>query len=364
MDAKELSLSLIQTVVDQEHWQTALEELQKFTGASKILLSLRDLRTSEIVIPEKVSNTFTSPLISGFKDEEVGSYLGHYVAEDPWTAVEQQNYPYFPYEMSRYLPKSKLRKTAFWQWLNPQGIDDCIVCDLGRTDDHWTALNLYFDGSRDPNKAQDIIRRLRSVLPELKVAWASGRTFQIAKASEVSRDMVLAALPTPAVLIERDGTVFSVNDACKDVFAKIGHPIRVGAPLHLPSDMSVTSAAGLGRIPIGRGPVAGLNMQTNIAMFQSAELAGGELRNLILVTIAPNQTEATPDGSLIWEAEGLTDRERTLVRLVAQGQKFREAQVEMGISYQRIMQLWRSSREKLGMEDVTELRLTHKLSQI
>ena len=41
-----------------------------------------------------------------------------------------------------------------------------------------------------------------------------------------------------------------------------------------------------------------------------------------------------------------------------------EAQEDMGVSYPRIMQLWKSARGKLGVADVTELRLLHRLSEV
>lgn len=362
MNAKDLSHLLIQTVVDPDQWQAALEELCRFTDVPKALLTLRDYETADIVVPEAVSSTFSSPLISGFTDEEVASYLSLFLPDDPWTPIERQNFPLSPYQMSRYLPKAELRKTTFWNWLAPQGLDDCVVCEIGQMDNYWAALNLYFDGS-DRTKAEDVIQRLKSVLPELRTAWHAGRRHQIAATSEDMLELVLSALPAAALLIDRSGVVFAANQDCKDIFAEVGEPLTTARALRLPANIPLTIATGLTTTKIGRGKATARNLQASAKIFQSAELAGGELRDLILVTITPVSAAAPPPTAPIWTREGLTPREQMLVRLVAQGHKFSEAQADMGVSYQRVMQLWKSARQKLKIADVTELRLVHRLSQ-
>ena len=363
MDAKDVTQSLIQTVVEPKHWEEALTQLRIFTGVSKILLSLRDSQTAQIVVPDEVTNTFASPLISGFSDEEVEAYIGIYAASDPWTAVERDNYPYFPYEMSRYYPKAKLRASPMWQWLKPQGIDESVICELGRTPNYWAALNLYFDGAA-PGKAEEVIKRLRLILPALQTAWNAGRTHQIAKTSEKTLTMLLSAMPTPAVLISPTGRVFAANSACEKLLQGSSATVSVGEKLRLPADMPVTGLLSADSKVFARSPADSLGLKAGVTKFQPDQLPGGEQRDLFLITFASAAPEKVAPTGNLWDYDTLTERERTLVHLVAKGQKFREAQVEMGVSYPRIMQLWKSARDKLGVADVTELRLLYRLSQL
>lgn len=362
MNSEDLRHLLFQTVLDDTKWHEALSRLCAYLGVPKALLSLRDQRSAQIVIPETVAATFQSPLIYGFDDAQVMAFLDTYATDDPWTAIERDQYPYYPYEMSRYLPKRDLQKTSFWNWLAPQGIDDCVVCEIGRSDTYWVALNLYFGGA-DPDEASGVIGRLRKVLPELRAAWETGRQFQIAKASSQSFAMVLSVMPNPAVMIDNGGKIVATNALYDDLLAGTTCLTSVGAPICLPSDMPLLSPAGTESASVRRGQPAALGMQATVSACQSVELAGGERRDLTLVSIAALHSQPAGSHDLIWDRETLTDRERTLVRIVAQGHKFRQAQAEMGVSYPRIMQLWKSARNKLDVRDVTDLRLAHKLSQ-
>lgn len=362
MTTEDLRHFLFQTILDDTQWYEALSQLCAYLGVPKALLSLRDHRTAQIVIPETVATTFQSPLMYGFDDAQVMAFLDRYAANDPWTAIERDQYPYYPYEMSRHLPKCDLQKTPFWGWLAPQGIDECVVCEIGRSDTYWVALNLYFGGAK-PDKASGVIARLRKVLPDLRAAWDTGRQFRIEKASSQSFVMVLSVMPNPVVMIDYAGRIVATNTLYDDLLLGTTCATSVGAPVCLPSDMPMLNAAANESVSIRRGQPAALGMQATVSAFHSVELPGGERRNLTLISIAALHSQPAGSHGLIWDREALTDRERTLVRIVAQGHKFREAQAEMGVSYPRIMQLWKSARNKLDVRDVTDLRLAHKLSQ-
>ena len=58
----------------------------------------------------------------------------------------------------------------------------------------------------------------------------------------------------------------------------------------------------------------------------------------------------------------LTNREAELAQLVAMGSQLKEAREDMGISHARAMQLWRSIRDKMGIRDVADLRVAHRMA--
>lgn len=358
----QLSDSLVKCVVDTSIWSEALQELCNYTSTRKALISIRDLKTAKIIVPNDVSAGFASPLIYGFSEEEVETYLTKFVDIDVWTPVEQANYPYFPYAMSRYLELRTLKQSEFWDWLEPQNINDCIVCELGRTDQYWAALNLYFDGL-ETSKANIALERLRSVLPSLRSAWSASREFQLSKTSEDALTMVLDAMNIPAALISGTGDTLRCNRELQDLSLSWEKPIRIGTLFSLPRDVLLSFDESRVSIDLIRTDDRNTHLRAHIIAFQSAEFAGGERRNMFLVSCSSIEFGSVAESGEIWENPALTIRERELVKLVALGHKFRIAQLKMELSYPRIMQLWKSSRDKLGFANVNDLRLAYELQK-
>lgn len=362
MDLKSLSGSLVHTIVDPLRWQTALGHLCAFTHTKKALISLRDKQTAQIVIPNDVNADFASPLIYGFDETQVATFLADFTDVDPWTEIERIQHPYFPYQMSRYLPLADLRRSAFWKWLEPQQIDECIVCELGRTDTYWAALNLYFKAV-DAEKTAFTLERLKDVLPLLQSVWASARELQIARTAVRSLDMALSTIQDPAALVLQNGEIVALNSPMQRFLEQHRAPAVPGKRLSLPANLPLNPSENVGNLEISRTAPTDARGEVKINSFHSTSFADGEMRDTFLVSIEPHKAQLLNAGQDVWDIPTLTTRESTLVRLVANGMKFNEAQAEMGVSYPRVMQLWKSARDKLGVEDVTELRLTHRIKQ-
>lgn len=358
----QLSGILVRCVVDTSMWSEALQRLCNYTSTRKALITLRDLKTAEIVVPSDVLADFASPLIYGFSEEEVGSYLLKFAEIDVWTPVEQANYPYFPYAMSRYLDLRTLKQSEFWDWLEPQRINDCIVCELGRTDHYWAALNLYFDGI-ESSKVNIALERLRVVLPSLRSAWSASREFQLSKTSEDALMMVLNSMSFPAALVSRTGDTLRCNLELRELSLSWEKPVRIGTRFSLPRDVLLDHDASIVSFDLIRTDERDTNLRAHVSAFQSAEFAGGERRDMYLVSCSPMELAPVAASGEIWENPALTIRERELVKLVALGHKFRIAQLKMELSYPRIMQLWKSSRDKLGFANVNDLRLAYELQK-
>lgn len=105
---------------------------------------LRDKYSVELYITNDISAELKSPMLYGFTADEIDDYLEHYYQDDPWTEVEHQYHPVIPYAMSSYLPVEALRKTKFWQWLEPQQINDSVVVEIFSAPDSWISMNLFF----------------------------------------------------------------------------------------------------------------------------------------------------------------------------------------------------------------------------
>lgn len=362
MDLKALSATLIQSIQDPGKWQTALKALCEYTHAQKALISLRDKHTATIVIPDDVSADFASPLIYGFDNAQVEAFLGEFSEKDPWTEIERLNHPYFPYNMSRYLPVEQLQQTAFWQWLEDAEISECVVCELGQTETYWGSLNLYFDPKSDA-ETELVLERLKEVLSLLQSVWSSARAFQLAKTAASSVDMVLAAISYPAAIVSKEGELIAQNVSMQHFLQEADIAIERGQHLGLPMNLWNEETTQQDAPDLLRTAPIQYRGQITIQAYNSTQFADGEMRDSYLLCIEPRASKSMVEGVNVWDVQSLTEREQTLVRHVAEGMKFSEAQVEMGLSYPRIMQIWKSARTKLEVSDVNELRLNHQIRQ-
>ncbi|SPJ26180.1 helix-turn-helix transcriptional regulator [Palleronia abyssalis] len=356
---RDLADALMETVECPASWEGALAALCSSVGAVRALITLRDLETADIYVPTEVAETYGSPLIHGFDPAEVHAYLSDYMVDDPWTEIEQRHPPVEPYAMSTYLPPEALRATRLWAWLEPLRIGDAVACEIGRTDRHRTILNLFLPLDADPDRADIAVDRLVPLLPMVRKAWAIGRRFQVRGLSQDGLDALLGAISRPTLVATCAGRVDAFNDAARARFASWGIDLATDAPLHLPERMEVRLDPGLDFVPVKRVRCAGRpSTVASISLFAASELCDGESVRRVLMTL-----EAAPAES-IWEVLELTPRERELVRYLAQGLTHKAAAFEMGRSYPRIMQLWRSAREKLGVSDVNDLRVRHQLKTL
>ena len=123
--------AIFETVSDINKWHTVLELFIMATGAQKGIISLRSHLSAELVIPTDVRQELGSPLVSGFTEEEVYAYITHYSEYDPWTEFENRYPPNEAYALSRHVGLGQLKQGKFWEWLEPQGINDTIVFKIG-----------------------------------------------------------------------------------------------------------------------------------------------------------------------------------------------------------------------------------------
>lgn len=362
MDKQELTQELIRAISDPSEWQRALGALCRATGSDKALIALRHRDTADIVIPETMADQHNSPLIFGFSDDQVGAYLFQFSKIDPWTAIEKANHPYYPYALSKHIAGRELRRSPFWNWLDPMDIDDTIVCEISSRGEYWTSLNLYF-GKSTPEKADRIRERLKDVLGVLRAVWESSREVQLAKAKETSLDLVFDKIGLPAMILGSDGRIEQVSAAMSEIGAQaLGQTPTIGGQLVLPQDLEVVSnAEDLPFVLKTSSRRTGFPGRAAISPLDRGQLTTGEPSTYCVLTLSEDQTGQQSEGDFLWETPSLTERERTLVRMVAEGSILKDAAIVMGISRQRVMQLWKSAREKLSVADTNELRFEHKL---
>ncbi|WP_299924537.1 hypothetical protein [uncultured Pelagimonas sp.] len=343
--AAELVTALSRTVLDPKCWDAALHSLCEYCGASKALISRRTLRGAQIVIPTTLQNEWQSPLIYGFSRQEVETFLAQFASTDPWNQIEAQNFPFTPYELSRFLPLKKLQETMFWGWLEPQGLVDSIVAVVDQDDTGWTALNLYLDAEQARNSDQ-IIHRLSEVLSDLKEVWTAGRDVFIARSDYWPIPSIVEHMSDPCIVVDLKHVVSTLNAAATHLTEAGVLQAIPGETLALPQQWSpylpkeLTSLAGFSASDEAE------KWQPFVAKDVRLEHLSGESNGYRILFIMRKQdvVKAAPD----WEHSNLNEREKLLVRLLAHGGKVKDGAELFGISVRANADIWKSASVKLG----------------
>ena len=354
MDGHLVKLCL-SAVRDVDKWKRVLEHIMHETASPAAIITLREKRTCFIVNDDALEADFDSPLICGFPPDQVDFYLNSLRTIDPWATSQQINYPFQPTLMSQICDPRLVEDQRFFEWLNSFGIYDSIACELDRTSDFWTALNLFsFEQGIESNQFKiDYLNTHYSMLQE---AWRCtvGAT-AIRQSAQATLDH-LAKLRIPACILTSDLQVEQQNDLFSDfvetgvvrVFARSG---RLGVSDYV----SVIGSANeiMGKIETFSGAKEPHNMSAS--PFVADPLYQEKKEKYWLVTFQPtNRNRQRP--SLALELASLNKQERDLYELLVGGHHIIPAGKMLGIGRSRTYQVWDAIREKLGIESVHQLR--------
>ncbi|MGH1415043.1 MAG: hypothetical protein ACRBB0_16260 [Pelagimonas sp.] len=343
--AADLLTALARTVLDSHEWNNALRELCDYCGASKALISRRSVKDAQIIIPTQVRDQWQSPLIYGFSKQDVESFATQFGAVDPWNQIEAQNFPYTPYAMQRFLPIKQLRETAFWQWLEPQGIVDCIVAKIDQDESGWTALNLHLDADQ-ARDVDGVLQRLASVLADVSAMWTAGRDVFIARSGFRPVPSIVDYMSDPCIVLNVQNVVSDVNPAASELSAAGTVVAKPKSKLQLPKTWQRYLPSKLHDVANLDGGVGMENWQPFVARDVRLEHLSGEEDGYRIVFIVRKQAAAleVPD----WNHADLNEREKLLVRHLAQGGQVKDGAALFGISVRANADIWKSARLKLG----------------
>lgn len=366
---RNVATAIFETVENPEKWYRALELLCKECGASKAIIALRHAETAEFVIPSGVQDEHNSPMLYGFSEEEVGSFICHYIKHDIWTEYERVYRPHIPYALSKHIPLQELTNSTFWEWLEPQEINDTIVAELGYTNGFWAAINLYFQNS-DGQISRVIEVNLNKYLPILQQAWQIGRNLTVARLESQNQPQLICHLPHTAIVVDHHFIVLSRNNKAQEL-EEIGliENLSIGTKLRLASEIPIQSSALTSEQLkiLSSGQKISTDEKTpckyaaTIVPVSETEDILGEVHSGYLVTIMPTNALHLEGESPVWENDTLSAKERILVRMVAEGKQIVEVEKLLGISKSRSMQIWRSARKKLEIKDKAEVFSIHQV---
>jgi len=200
--------AILNAITDLSKWGDVIRLLVQASGAAKGILALRKNRDANFKVPGGVLD---SPLLFGFSIPEIEDYVTRYIQVDPWTEIEENYFPAYPYALSKYLPLDQLRSLEFWDWLEPQGISDTVVVSVGTFDNYWVGLNLFFDGGDDTIR-QRTIALLDELLHKLRRAWGVSEIHRMASQQTGVTLREIAFIPLSAFFCKADGQTNMATD--------------------------------------------------------------------------------------------------------------------------------------------------------
>ncbi len=365
-----LQEAIYNTIEDIELWQEVLHLIANLTGARKGIITLRDRSTAELVIPTDVRSDFSSPLLYEFTEQEVESYVSHFIQFDPWTEFEKLFHPTTPYALSKYLSQKSLKASQFWQWLEPQGISDTVVLDIGSNSSSWIAMNLYFSAD-DRGVKQKILNLTVDIQKTMQDAWRFGQTARAAQLEPKGLSYFLEQQPYACLLLEADMSVVLANGKAKKLLQDANNLLIDDRNNLIIQDnkfrrdfLCAMEALNSVRTGIGKLPEIELfnkNLIFTFTMIEKMEDMIGTDKGLRLISILKSSEHHLLNVKPIWENTVLTKRERQLVELLATGGRVVDFIHKYKLAKSTGHFHWQNVKQKLNVKDRTEIYSQHQL---
>jgi len=361
---EKLQQAIYKTIDDIEYWQEVLRLLCEVTGASKGIISLRDSLTAELVIPTDVRQELSSPLLYGFSEMEIGSYVTHYIEQDPWTPFEKLFHPSEPTSLAKFVDLKTLQNSEFWQWLEPQGITDTTVLEIGLSAPNWIAMNLYYPTKTDTIKKK-VLQYTTKLQETMQDAWRIGQRLRASEQAPNRLGYFLERQPQAALILSAAGEIILENKKAltlKETATNIYHldnqrfgfndPQLQLQLLEAMQTLKISVDARLEEIKF-----SSQTLDLTLTLIEKAEDQLGADSGARLLSIRPVSAQLLP----IWNNVLLTKRERQLVELLANGDKVVDFINHYQMSKSTGHFHWQNVKRKLEIKDRSEIQVMHQL---
>lgn len=361
---------LYQTVTNIEVWQDVLAYLCNVTGAPKGIIMLRDKGDAELFISKNIHAELESPMLYGLSGEDIESYITEYYKFDPWTNIEKNHHPVRPYAMSKYLPIKSLQETKFWEWLEPQGINDSVVVELYDSKNYWISINLFLDGNDEKIKKLSLIV-LENLQFLMNKVWHLGLQYKMSNSSPEGLVYFLEQQTSPSILIDCNLKVIHKNKKADVILSAPNNLIkRAAGHLFIRNSgkqklfkETVVNLSSVEFNPI-LPPTTVINLGSwscHVTLLSDAQNIVGEdtalrLLSFRLNVLHPDDQQLFP----IWESPGLTSREKELVKELAEGNKVVDFQKKHKMAKSTAHNHWTSVKRKLQLKDRAQIVDKHR----
>ncbi|MGI9408107.1 MAG: hypothetical protein ACR2O4_17150 [Hyphomicrobiaceae bacterium] len=361
----ELLPAIYDTWDDVQKWQDVLKALIETTGAAKGMLSVREAGTRGFVIAEPLTTTGCGPVQFGFSNEEIESYATRYVDFDPWTDIENLRRPVRPYALSAHLDENKLRSSRFWEWLEPQGVSESVVCEIASRQGYWIALNILF--AADERITRRTLDTLTDLQPAFRKAWRLGEVYRETETLKRQQALFLEQYHRPCAMVRRDGSILAMNSEARQYFSGKSNMFRIVQDRIVMLDMVLRQqfeAALVAPAPLPCATDGASAIQINLpdhrwyvsCTGQAENVLGFETGMKLVVVASPG---AGDEDLPIWEHPDLTFNGRKLVRHLAHGGTIIGFAKHTGLTRHGADYHWRRAKLVLGVSNVKEIFAAH-----
>lgn len=349
---------LLAAAEDASRWNDVLIHLAAACGAKEAIITARANETARVCISEKMENDFHTPFLGQLDPNVVEDYVTNFRDRDIWADQQSTERPYFPTVMSRKVTRRALERSAFWTWLEPQGIDDTVVVQIGNGKSAWTALNLFFKNT-GPKCERRVLDTVNRDLGDIRRAWRlTIMQAQFGSAEDALRETVEES-DQSLFLIDPNGTVAGASKAAK---------------AHLDQDLARISRPD-GKLSVSKGSVAldqealadvitshdapRAQIKYSLRRYETKERAiqTGEGIGHMVLELAPI---VAPD-TLPWQHPGLSIRQKFVLRYLAQGGLLKDLAKELGVTPKRVGQIKQQAWQVIGRSySIPDLRALHQ----
>ena len=360
--------AIFETISDINKWNTVLKLLVEATGASKSILSLRDRLTAELVIPDNVSQELGSPLVYGFSEQEIHSYITHYIEHDPWTEIENKYHPDEPYALSTHVSLNDLKQSQFWEWLEPQGINDTIVFKIGDSSSrYWVAMNFYYlkeDGGNTQEQILEMVSEFQSIMNN---AWNLGQKMRLSHVKSSQAEYFIEQQRQPTFLISSDKKVLQKNQKAQQLLHSSDSPFYLSSEntlrchdsdlkKQLQNKIAQLEKNHITQLEATDEHITHQGKHIQMSLIGDAESVLGENTATFLLTLC-----CSSEKQVVWENPLLTPRERELVEMLAKGKRVVDFQNHYNLSKSMAHKHWTNVKEKLKIKDRVDIYAAHQI---
>lgn len=367
---EELKKIIYKTVGNIELWEEVIQEFIKLTGASKGIITLRDRMTAELVFSQDTKHELSSPLLYGFSEAETESYIYHYAQFDPWTEIEKLYHPLYPYVFSKHLNIKTLQKSKFWEWLEPQGIGDAVVLDIGTSIHGWVAMNLFFPSENNKVK-QAVLNLTREFQSAMSDAWRCGLAYRTKNNAPERLAFFIEQQSLPSLLLDDNATVILKNKKASDLFSQIDDVFIGGNNEFRIKNKNLRVLYNEAMLKLINTPfvsseqsevvIQDNNLLLKLILIEPPENVLGEEVGLRLITIENIVKCKYSSSSRVWDNPVLTKRERQLVELMANGGRVTDFINKYSLKKGTGHYHWTNVKKKLNVTDRSEIHVQHQI---
>ena len=333
-------------------WDEVLSHLISATGASAVMISLREGKTCQIVDDIALQQTYHSPLIKGFSPQQAFFYLSELRERDPWAKAQCFHYPTLPTLMSRIQHPSSSPDDPFFKWLSDLGIQETLVCELARATGYWTAINLFFSTPESPT-ALNAKRYLDQHIKALRDGWSASQTVVQSKQSfQASLDNING----PACIIDRFGHIVEKNKYFDD---EVETPhIKIVGPRHkltISDNLTYSGCklpSALKRFHISSTATPRISL--SVKRYASDPLYQDVGSYYFLIVFEPISDALS---AIIQPAPHfLSAQEQRLLKHIKKGLSIKDAGAAIGVRRTRAFEIWASVKDKTGIANSHQVR--------